>query len=95
MLEEWNILLVIELYFYANSSFCFIMRNISGDKMVLKGNRERMCKYVTIYPQLNRVVHGVVDGVVYGVAVRVFNFPIHMHVQKMKFQEKGNATCSV
>ena len=26
MLEEWNILLVIELYFYANSSFCFIMQ---------------------------------------------------------------------
>ena len=26
MLEEWNILLGIELYFYANSSFCFIMQ---------------------------------------------------------------------
>ena len=26
ILEEWNILLGIELYFYANSSFCFIMQ---------------------------------------------------------------------
>ena len=26
MLEEWSILLGIELYFYANSSFCFIMQ---------------------------------------------------------------------
>jgi len=26
MLEEWNILLGIEVYFYANSSFCFIMQ---------------------------------------------------------------------
>ena len=26
ILEEWNILLRIELYFYANSSFCFIMQ---------------------------------------------------------------------
>ena len=26
MLEEWNILLGIELYFYANSSFCLIMQ---------------------------------------------------------------------
>ena len=26
MLEEWNILLGIELYFYANSSLCFIMQ---------------------------------------------------------------------
>ena len=86
---------MIELYFYANFSLCFILRKNSGDKMVPKGNRERMCKYFTIYPQLSRVVHGVVDGVVYGVVVRVVNSPIHMHVQKMKFQKKGNATCSV
>ena len=26
MLEEWNILLGIEIYFYANPSFCFIMQ---------------------------------------------------------------------
>ena len=26
MLEEWNILLAIELYFYANFSICFIMQ---------------------------------------------------------------------
>ena len=49
--------------------------------MVPKCNRDCMCKYVTIYPQLSRVVHGVVEGV----AVRVFNSPIHMHVQEMKF----------
>ena len=42
--------------------------------MVLKGNRECVCKYFTIYPKLNRVVHGVVHGVVYGVVVSVFNF---------------------
>ena len=59
-------------------------QKISGDKMVPKGNRERMCKYVTIYPKLNRVVHGVVHGVGYGVVVSVFNSPIHMHVLKIK-----------
>ena len=62
--------------------------------MVPKGNRERMCKYVTIYPQLSRVVHGVVDGVVYGVAVRVVNSPIHMKGED-EISKKGNATCSV
>ena len=76
---------MIELYFYANSSFSFIMRRNSGDKMVPECNRDCMCKYVTIYPQLSRVVHGVVEGV----AVRVFNSPIRMHVQKMKFKKKG------
>ena len=56
--------------------------------MVPKGYRERIRKYFTIYmyvffyPKLNKLVR----GKVHGVAVSVYNSPIHMQVEKVKFR---------
>ena len=49
MLEEWNILLGIELYFYVNSSFCFIMVSWANTLYSCSKNKEH-CKLIGRIP---------------------------------------------